>query len=235
MLTPPHSSPPTLLTDHDIEHLQSLLDALPTSVQPLDVVALDGYLCGVLLQADDIPEVDWWPGVVDVEGRAVPPGLKAEPLLALVRRRHAELSQAINQRDWFDPWVFAFDDAASTTEQVLPWVAGFAAAMDRFPRLMAGNDPALLEPLAILYLHFAPEDLEDADALLALIDEIEPPPDLAEAVQDIVRSVMLMADVSRPRASAKLAPRRLAPRKLASPPARGTRPGGRPTRKETRR
>ena len=155
--------------------------------------------------------------------------------MALVRRRHAELSQAINQRDWFDPWVFAFDDAASTTEQVLPWVAGFAAAMDRFPRLMAGNDPALLEPLAILYLHFAPEDLEDADALLALIDEIEPPPDLAEAVQDIVRSVMLMADVSRPRASAKLAPRRLAPRKLASPPARGTRPGGRPTRKETRR
>ena len=235
MLTPPHSSPPTLLTDHDIEHLQSLLDALPTSVQPLDVVALDGYLCGVLLQADDIPEVDWWPGVVDVEGRAVPPGLKAEPLLALVRRRHAELSLAISQRDWFDPWVFAFDDAASTTEQVLPWVAGFAAAMDRFPRLMAGNDPALLEPLAILYLHFAPEDLEDADALLALIDEIEPPPDLAEAVQDIVRSVMLMADVSRPRASAKLAPRRLAPRKLASPPARGTRPGGRPTRKETRR
>ena len=235
MLTPPHSSPPTLLTDHDIEHLQSLLDALPTSVQPLDVVALDGYLCGVLLQADDIPEVDWWPGVVDVEGRAVPPGLQAEPLLALVRRRHAELAQAINQRDWFDPWVFAFDDAASTTEQVLPWVAGFAAAMDRFPRLMAGDDPALLEPLAILYLHFAPEDLEDADALLALIDEIEPPPDLAEAVQDIVRSVMLMADVSRPRASAKLAPRRLAPRKLASPPARGTRPGGRPTRKETRR
>ncbi len=235
MLTPLPSHTPTPLTDHDIEHLQSLLDALPTSVQPLDVVALDGYLCGVLLQADDIPEIDWWPGVVDVEGRALPPGLKAEALLALVRRRHAELARAIAERDWFDPWVFAFDDAASTTEQVLPWVAGFAAAMDRFPRLMAGDDPALLEPLAILYLHFAPEDLEDADALLALIDEIEPPPDMAEGVQDIVRSVMLMADVSRPRAAAKLAPRRLAPRsKAAAPKPRNTRTA-RTTRKEPRR
>jgi uncharacterized protein len=229
---------PTPLADTDIEHLQSLLDALPEPLQPLDVVALDGYLCGVLLQSQDIPEVDWWPGVIDVEGRAAPPGVKTEQLAALVRRRHDELGQAIAKREWFDPWVFAFDDAASTTEQVLPWVAGFAAAMDRFPRLMAAHDPALLEPLALLYLHFAPEDLEDADALLALIEEIEPPPDLAEAVQDIVRSVMLMADVSRPRAAAPLAPRRLANgRKAQKPDPRNTRntPKTRTTRKEPRR
>jgi uncharacterized protein len=211
---------PKPLTDDDIEQLQSLLDALPTSLQPLDVVAVDGYLCGVLLQPDDIPEVDWLPGVLDAEGRAAPPGLKTEALAEILRRRHAELASAIAQRAWFDPWVFAFDDDATTTEQVLPWVAGFAAAMDRFPRLMAGNDPALLEPLAILYLHFAAEDLEDADALLALIDTIEPPPDLAEAVQDIVRSVMLMADVSRPRPSAPAAPRRLAARKKPAQPKR---------------
>ena len=211
------------LTDLDIEQLQSLLDALPAPLQALDVVALDGYLCGVLLQPNMIPEVDWWPGVIDVDGRAAPPGLNAQALAALadlVRRRHAELSQAITHRQWFDPWLFALDDATSVSEQVLPWVAGFAAAMERFPALTAIDSPALLEPLALLYLHFDPEDLEDADTLLALIEEIEPPPDLAEAVQDVVRSVMLIADVSRPRAQAPLASRRLTPRAQTSQRAR---------------
>jgi uncharacterized protein len=110
----------------------------------------------------------------------------------------------------------------------LPWVAGFAAAMDRFPALSAINDPELLEPLALLYLHFAPEDLEDADALLAVIEEIEPPPDLAEAVQDIVRAVMLIADVSRPRAKQTLARSRMA--KPASRPA--TKPATGPATKQ---
>lgn len=224
---------PSPLDDHDIEQLQRLLDALPAPLQPLDVVALDGYLCAVLLQPDMIPEVDWWPGVVDVEGRATPPGLKTKELADLVRRRHAELSQAITQRDWFDPWLFAMDDDASTSEQVLPWVAGFAAATDRFPALTNISDPALLEPLALLYLHFDPEDLEDADALLAVIEEIEPPPDLAEAVQDVVRSVMLIADVSRPRAPVKAAARRLAPR--SRPRSTSTPTPTRRTRKEPRR
>ena len=193
-------SSPTPLTDTDIERLQSLLDALPEPLQPLDVTALDGYLCGVLLQPSRIEEARWLPGVMDVEGRPLPAGVDAAPLQALVRRRHAELDAAIGARAWFDPWIFAMDDEGTPSEAVLPWVAGFAAAMDRFPALMAIDSPELLEPLALMYLHFDPEDLEDADALLALIEEIEPPPDLAEAVQDLVRSVMLIADVSRPRA-----------------------------------
>jgi uncharacterized protein len=81
---------------------------------------------------------------------------------------------------------------------VLPWVAGFAAAMDRFPGLMRAGDAQVLEPLALIYMHFDPQDLDDADALLQMIDTLEPPSDLGEAVQDLVRSVMLLADVSRP-------------------------------------
>ena len=191
---------PSPLSDTDLERLQALLDGLPEPLQPLDVTALDGYLCGVLLQPSRIEEARWLPGVVDVEGRPLPAGVDAAPLQALVRRRHAELDAAIGTRAWFDPWIFAMDDEGTPSEAVLPWVAGFAAAMDRFPALMAIDSPELLEPLALMYLHFDPEDLEDADALLALIEEIEPPPDLAEAVQDLVRSVMLIADVSRPRA-----------------------------------
>lgn len=217
------------LNDAEIERLQSLLDALPAPLQPLDVVALDGYLVGVLLQPDRIAEVDWWPGVIDVDGQALPPGTDTKALATLVRRRHAELDAAIGRRDWFDPWVFALEEDGPPSEAVLPWVAGFAAAQDRFAALTAIDNPALLEPLALLYMHVDRDDLEDADALLPLIEEIEPPPDLAEAVQDMVRAVMLIADVSRPRA------------KIAPPKAPGRRPPKagagkpKPPRKEPRR
>jgi uncharacterized protein len=219
------------LTDHDIERLQSLLDNLPAPLQPLDVMSLDGYLCGVLLQPDLIPEIDWWPGVLDVEDQVAPPGLDCTELRALVQRRYWELSTAIAQRQWFDPWIFSLDDEASTSEQVLPWIAGFASAMDRFPALMSNTNPALVEPLALLYLHFDPEDLDDADTLLAAIEEIEPPPDLAEAVQDIVRSLMLMADITRPRSSASLAARGHRPGHKGAPQRRPHKPSQKPPRR----
>ena len=77
-----------------------------------------------------------------------------------------------------------------------PWVAGFAAAMDHFPALMEVDDPELVEPLALLYLHFDPADLEDADALAAVIETLEPPADLAEAVQDL--SLIHISEPTRP-------------------------------------
>jgi len=189
------------LADDDLERLGALLDTLPAPLEPLDLSALDGFLCGVLLQPQSVPDARWLPFVTDVEGRAAPAGPTLDELRALVRRRHAEVDRAIGQRQWFDPWVFPPDDEASVTEGVLPWVAGFAAAMDHFPALMAVDDPELVEPLALLYLHFDPDDLEDADALAAVIETLEPPADLAEAVQDLVRAVMLIADVTRPRSA----------------------------------
>ncbi|MFT3818726.1 MAG: YecA family protein [Rubrivivax sp.] len=191
------ASPP--LAEDDIQRLQALLDEVPAPLEPLDISALDGYLCGVLLQPRPVPLAQWWPGVADVDARPLPAGFDTAELQALALRRHAELALAIAKRDWFDPWVFQLDDEALPSEAVLPWVAGFAAAQDRFPDLMASDDPALVEPLALLYLHFERDDLEDADALLAVIDTLEPPEDLAEAVQDLVRSVMLIADVTQPR------------------------------------
>lgn len=219
------------LDETDLERLQTLLDAVPAPLEPLDTSALDGYLCGVLLQPHALALAQWWPGVLDVDGRPCPEGFEGAPLQALqalVMRRHAELERAIAQREWFDPWIFELDAAAAPTEAVLPWVAGFAAAQERYPALLAIDDPALIEPLALLYLHFEREDLEDSDALLEVIDTLEPPVDLAEAVQDLVRAVMLIADVTRPRA-APPEPRRpaRAPRTQrpqgAQRPARGAR------------
>jgi uncharacterized protein len=197
-LTPlnPQSTP---LEDADIARLESLLDSLPEPLQPLDVCALDGYLCGVLLQPQRPGPAEWLPLVTDIEGRPAPAGPALNELQALVLRRHRELDRAIADRQWFDPWIYQLDGDASPTECVLPWIAGFAAAMEAFPHLMAMTAPELVEPLALLFMHFDPEDLEDADALLEVIETLEPASDLGEAVQDTVRALMLIADVSRPR------------------------------------
>lgn len=199
MSTPPpddadaHSS-----EDRQIQQLQDHLDRVPAPLQPLDVSALDGFLCGVLLQPEPVDGRDWLRWVIDVDGRAPPPGFDAGRIRVLAQRRHAALQRAIAARQWFDPWIFELDAAAAVSESVLPWVAGFAAALERFPALNRLDDAQLLEPLALLYMHFDADDLDDADALLQLIETLEPPADLAEAVQDVVRSVMLLADVTQP-------------------------------------
>jgi uncharacterized protein len=215
---------PTPLTDTDLLRLEALLDGLPPPLQPMDVSALDGYLCGVLLQPRPVPAAQWLPLVSDVDGRPAPAGPALDELQALVRHRHAELDQAIAQRQWFDPWIYQLDDADDPSESVLPWVAGFAAAMDAFPDLMAMSDTELVEPLALLFMHFDPDDLEDADALLEVIETLEPPADLAEAVQDIVRALMLMADVTRPRATPPRPARTPRPARRPAGAAGGRRP-----------
>ena len=209
---------PEPLADVELERLQTLLEAVALPLEPLDTSALDGYLCGVLLQPKAVAAAQWLKYVTDVDGRVAPPGPALDELHALVHRRHAEIEQAIARRDWFDPWIYPLDDESAVSDSVLPWVAGFAAAMDAFPGLMAVDAPDLVEPLALLYLHFDPADLEDADALAAVIETLEPPADLAEAVQDIVRALMLMADVTRPRtpapsANARRKPARGAPQR----------------------
>jgi len=210
----PDSAPP--LGEADLNRLQTLLDSIPEPLEPLDASMLDGYLCGVLLQPADVAAGSWIKHVWDVDGRPLPAkwaGL--HEVQGLVQRRYRELARAIAGRQWFDPWVFEMDEEASPQETTLPWVAGFAAAMELFPGLMNLDAPEALEPMAVLYAAFDPEDLEDADELLEEIETLEPPADLAEAVEDIVQSVLRLADVSRPQAR-------------SGGPARGAKPGGAP-------
>jgi uncharacterized protein len=208
---PAPASPPAL-TEGDIDALQAELDRIPAPLEPLDASMLDGYLCGVLVQPQRIDAARWLPHIVDVEGRAPPPGHDLDRLHALVRRRHAELDAAIERRDWFDPWVFELDDAdgddAGSPDAVYPWVAGFATALELFPALMQGEPRRLTEPLALLYRHLHPDDLEDADDLLEEIETLEPPADLGEAVEELVRATLLLADITRPRRKPAPAPPR---------------------------
>lgn len=245
------------MTEREFEELQTLLDGVPAPFEPLDICALDGYLCGVLLQPKRQSVGRWWPHVIDVDGRALAPSANLERLRVLTLRRHTELDAAITRRQWFDPWVFELgdapddepgratgdtdsdlplsgsergssresdadvdvdrdpeadaddtdtdDQAPSSVDAVLPWVTGFATAMECFPGLMTLDDEVITEPLALIFRHLAADDLEDADALLAEIESLEPPQDLAEAVEGLVRATLLLADVSRPAGAAFVA------------------------------
>jgi len=203
-LHPPLSRP---LDDRERDQLEALLDDLPPPLDPLDLSALDGFLIGVLLQPRMIAPDRWLRFVPDVDGRAPPAGVDVDLLRSLVLRRHAELDRAIAARQWFDPWIFELEpdsggNLPTPSQVVLPWIAGFSAALEVFPALLQMADPALREPLATLYANFDPEDLDDAEDLRELIDEMAPPQSVAEAVEDLVSSTLLLADVSRPRAPA---------------------------------
>lgn len=205
---PAARAPDRPLDERERSELQALLDTLPAPLEPLDASVLDGFLCGVLVQPRPVPVDRWLPHVTDADGRPLPRGFDAVRLHTLVRRRHAELDDAIARRAWFDPWVYESEAAAGPPAQaeaqatdpgdVYPWVAGFATAMELFPALMACDAPALITPLALLYRHLGPDDLEDADDLLAEIESMEPAADLVEAVEGLVRATLLLADVGRP-------------------------------------
>jgi uncharacterized protein len=139
----------------------------------------------------------------------LPASFDATRLHALALRRHAELNDAIGNRHWFDPWVFEMapaddedSDEPHETAAVYAWVAGFATAQEFFPGLMRLDAGALTAPLALLYRHLDPDDLEDADELIEEIESLEPPADLSAAVEELVRATLLLADVSRPRPEA---------------------------------
>ena len=234
------------LSDRELDELQAIVDRVPAPLEALDVSMIDGYLCAVLLQPRRIAVSRWLPHVFDVDGRALPPRFDAARLSELVLRRHAELDDAIQRRQWFDPWVFELGDEDNAPDPsqhdqgedledredsedseddgdpgaidaVYPWVAGFATALELFPDLMALDAKALTEPLALVYRHLAPDDLEDADDLLAEIESLEPPQDLSEAVEGLVRATLLLADIARPGATGGAAP----------PPPRRPRPSNR--------
>ncbi|MBV8502107.1 MAG: YecA family protein [Paucibacter sp.] len=204
------------LNEKDLARLEELLDAVPAPLEPLDVSMLDGFLTGVLLQPKAVSNHLWTPYVLDAEeGRKPPDGFDAKPLLELVKRRYQELNAAIAGRQWFDPLVFELEDTDNPSEILLPWVAGFALATEIFPDLMRQDAASLLEPLASIFMHLDPEDLEDADELLEEIESLEPPKDLEEAVEGVVSACLMLADVTRPLKEAPSSgkqPRRVQPK-----------------------
>jgi uncharacterized protein len=188
-----------VLTDAEIDQLQAQLESVPEPLEPLSPTALDGFLCGVLLQPRSVAPRRFMPLVTDAQGRREPAGFDTGPIRAAVSRRHAELQQAIDTRRWFDPWVVEpagaeWPDAERIAATVRPWVTGFAIAMEHFPELIDADDPELTHPLALLFRHLGSDELEDAQEVQEEIAELEPPASLEAAVEDLVRATLQLAD-----------------------------------------
>jgi uncharacterized protein len=149
------------LTDPEIAELDDLLRAIPAPLEALDVVMLDGYLCGVIAQPQTVDPSAWLPPAFDwrlgeaaqagdervedvVEGGSVlgPDtagwhAAKHERLVSLVERHHAVLERQLREDAWFDPLIMEPQDDAG---QVLSGAAAIAPALAPW---VAGFEQAL--------------------------------------------------------------------------------------------
>lgn len=218
----PASSPATTanpLGDEDVAALDALLvavaDASPSLEPLLDAGMVDGFLAAVVVLPKPLPKGRWMPYVFDVEGRGAPDDDEARALRTLVERRHAELQAAVEARAWFDPWVVdegvegvqgeGGDAGEDGSAACYHWAAGFAQAWERFAP--AGDRREVDEALALVYRHLGADDIDLGDAagrrVQAEIEALAPPADLADAVEQLVRATLLLADASgRPRGPA---------------------------------
>ena len=181
------------LTDAELDELADLLDATPAPLAPLDLLMLDGYLAGVLVQPSVVGPDEWLAPVFDTEGRVLPDDTDAAWLArctTLIERRKGALNAGISEDGWFDPLVA---DVASRS--LLPWVAGFQWAQDCFPGLEDTGDDAVGAALARLYRHLPPQD--DAErALVATLDREKPLASVEAAVEDAVNAVVELWDLT---------------------------------------
>ena len=137
------------LTDAEFAELDDLLAATPEPLEPVDVVMLDGYLCGVLVQPVLLAPATWLAHVFDFDGRPLPDDVDPAWLqrtTALIIRRHTALNRAMLEDGWFDPLVLEDDpepaDAANgVINEAAPEAAADAATTSAEPDVGASLSP----------------------------------------------------------------------------------------------
>jgi uncharacterized protein len=206
------------LTDAEFAELDELLTQTPEPLEPVDVVMLDGFLCGVLVQPVLLETATWLPHVFDFDGTPLPDDVDAawlERTTALILRRHAALTRAIAEDGWFDPLVLEADEQAPppadgetdarddllaslhpVSQSLMPWVAGFQHATQCFPDLSEMSDDAVLSALARLYRHL-PAETDDEREVVATLDREQPLTTLDDAIEDLVIAIADLSDLTR--------------------------------------
>ncbi|HEX7437530.1 MAG TPA: UPF0149 family protein [Caldimonas sp.] len=213
---PATPAPAQDLTDAEFAELDELLAATPEPLEPLDVVMLDGYLCGVIVQPVLLEAATWLAHVFDFEGRPLPDDVDAawqQRTTALALRRHAALNRALAEDGWFEPLVLEPDDErpdeppvpahadaeaelAPISRALMPWVAGFQHAVACFPDLEEMPDDAVMAALARLYRHL-PAETDEERELVATLEREHPLASLDDAIEDLVANVADLYDLTR--------------------------------------
>jgi uncharacterized protein len=204
------------LSDGEIGELDGILAAIPDERVPLDVVMLDGFLTGVLLQPEVVAPSEWLPLVFDADGGDISlpgDGAQASRAIELIMRRYNELAACIVAREFFDPIVFEVDDERGEPlagkdgmAALAPWAAGFATALNAFASLeaLAATDEELAATMIGILRHLPidPDAAVDIREEFAReqqeIDREMPLAGLDDALDELVACVLEIAEITRP-------------------------------------
>jgi len=137
----PATSP---LTDAEITELDDLLRAIPAPLEALDVVMLDGYLCGVIAQPHTLEPAIWLPPAFDWRlGEAAQGGDDAGESVG------AGIQETTDDGDEVSGTVLGPDTPgwhAAKHERLLALVLRHHAVLERQLREDAWFDPLVMEP-----------------------------------------------------------------------------------------
>ncbi len=196
------------LNDAELDELAELLNATPEPLQPLDMLMLDGYLAGVLVQPRVVSVEEWLPPVFDFERRALPDSTDAAWLARcknLIERRRDALNAGISEDGFFDPVIVDVDQLPPVSEYeqeqspvsraLMPWSAGFHWAQECFPDLEDTADDAVGAALARIYRHL-PADADEDKALITVLDREQPLEDLDSGIEDLVNATVELWDLT---------------------------------------
>jgi uncharacterized protein len=204
------------LTDEEFAELDDLLLQTPEPLTPCDVVMLDGYLCGVLVQPVLLQPDAWLPHIFDFEGQPLPDDVDPawmERTRSLILRRYAALNRSMVEDGWFDPLVLEFDEdhppeapAAGepdpmaglhpVSQSLMPWVAGFQHATICFPDLIEMPDDAVMAALARIFRHL-PAETDEEREVVATLEREQPLTTLEDGIEDLVVAVADLQDLTR--------------------------------------
>jgi uncharacterized protein len=215
-VAPPSNPPkPHDLADDEFAELDDLLLETPEPLEPLDIVMLDGYLCGVIVQPVPLEAAAWLPYVFDFDAQPLPASVAPEWLertTSLIMRRYAALTRSIVEDGWFEPLVLEFDDdnppeplpegvddpmagLNPISQSVMPWVAGFQHANECFPDLSDLTDDAVMAAMARLYRHL-PTETDAEREVVATLDREHPLTTLEDAMEELVATVADLQDLT---------------------------------------
>ena len=206
------------LTNTEIDELDELLGQAPASLEPLDVVMLDGYLAAVAVQPRIVSVDEWLPLALDTDGTRWPAVLEPDWLArvkTLMLRRFEAIGRGLAEDRYFHPVVTdtarsepdealqkLIDDGSLSplSRALLPWCSGFVYAAEIFdseelPGLPGHADDSVHAALARVLRHLPPETDEEREIAATLVRE-RPLANEDEAIVDLVDAVADLYDLT---------------------------------------